>query len=161
MSGAIAAFALGAVLLLLGVYLTFGPNTNAQDFSVAAGEYESYSLPSWYYFPLGTQIEVTWANFGEMSNVTVRTCGTVTDGVCTTPGSILELGTGPSGSLTFLAYPGQVYGVAANAAGVLTVAVQDSSTYLILLFIVYTLGVICIGVGFMRYSMGIHRYQAI
>lgn len=159
--GMVSAFVVGALLLVLGLYLTFGPLVANQDDSALATTVEPFELPPWFFFPVGIPTVVSWQEMTPPDTVSVQECQSVTDGKCDGAGSVIESGIGPSGSFTFTASEGQLYGINTTAEGVLTIDVQYTGAYGILLFLVYVSGVVCIAMGFVYNHQRGSRYAYI
>lgn len=161
MGSVVGAFAVGAILLVLGLYLTFGPLVANLDVDVTSGETASFGLPGWFYFPVGIPTQVSWSEMTPPDFVEVRTCQSVTDGECVAPGPAIASGSGPTGSFTFTADEGQAYGINCTSGGVLTVQEQYTGAYGFLLFIVWMSGVVCIALGFLYNHQRGSRYAPI
>ncbi|MDE1820143.1 MAG: hypothetical protein KGJ23_07635 [Euryarchaeota archaeon] len=151
MAGGGAAIALGVVLLLLGCYLLLGPYSANRSYYVQPEQASPFSLPSWFVFPVGTTIQIAWNAMQPSSWVSVYTCSSISSGVCEGKGPFaIANGSGNSGSETFTAAGGQLYGIVASDAGTLVVTVQFSSAYGALMFLVFTMSVTAFAVGYMH-----------
>lgn len=161
MAGFAAGVALGVILLLLGAYLLMGPYSSDRSYNMEPGQAFPYQLPSWYVFPLGTSIVVSWSGMPPAGNVTVVTCQSISSGVCTGEGPVLEYGSGSSGSLTFVASGSQVYGIIANSLGIVTVSAEYSSAYGGVLFLIFLMGFVSFVFAYLNYSRGSYGYRPI
>ncbi len=147
-----AALALGVVLLLLGTYLVVGPMTSDQDFNMLPGQASSYALPGWYYFPVGTEVALSWSGMSPTAYVEVETCTSISSGVCANPGPVIENQSGSTGTLSFIAVGGALYGIVASSQGIVTTSTVFSSAYGFIVFLLFTLGIISVAIAFMNYS---------
>jgi hypothetical protein len=161
MASVAGAFLVGGLLFVLGLYLTFGPMAANQDENVTTPTTEAYSLPSWFFFPVGVPTTVSWSEVSPPDTVSVQPCQSVSDGTCVGPGETLASGTGSSGSFTFDADEGQTYGVNVSSPGVLTISIDFTGAYGILLFLVYTCAVVCVALAFMYNFQRGSRYAPI
>lgn len=155
-----AAILVGALLLILGSYMVLGPFTSNKAYNMEPFQAQPFSLPSWYDFPVGTSIQVSWSGMSPGSSIAVVACQSISsNGQCQGASSPIEQGYDSSGSFTFVASSGQLYGIVASSLGIVTTTAEYSSTAGILIFFIFTMAVICFAIAIMNYSRGADRYR--
>lgn len=161
MGSVLGSFLVGALLLLLGCYLTFGPLFADQTYEAQPGTNDGFALPSWFYFPVGVPVQVSWSQMNPPDFVNVTECSSVQGTHCVGPGVQVASGVGAQGSTTFTAAEGQTYGVYTSSEGAMSVQVQYTGVYGVVLFLAWVAGVVAIALGFIYNHQRGSRYAPI
>lgn len=150
MSGG-AAVAVGIVAILLGLYLGLAPLASNESGSIEFGQPMQYSLPSWYEFPGGVTIEVSWTQGSTFTYVGVVACP---NSSCTHVdyfgSGVVANGTGPDGTETFTAQPGTTYQVFTDQGVQIQVQTDYTVTYTLVVLILIILGIGAIAYGYFQ-----------